>query len=41
LNNYAEKVMKQVVERNPGEAEFHQAVEEVISLIKYLTQRFR
>jgi len=30
LNNYAEKVMKQVVERNPGEAEFHQAVEEVL-----------
>ena len=30
MNNYAEKVMKQVVERNPGEAEFHQAVEEVL-----------
>lgn len=30
MNSYTEKVMEQVVERNPGEAEFHQAVEEVL-----------
>jgi glutamate dehydrogenase (NADP+) len=30
LSNYTEKVLEMVKERNPGEAEFHQAVEEVL-----------
>jgi len=30
LSNYTEKVLEMVKERNPGEVEFHQAVEEVL-----------
>lgn len=30
MSNYTEKVLKMVKERNPGEVEFHQAVEEVL-----------
>jgi glutamate dehydrogenase (NADP+) len=34
LSNYTEKVLEMVKERNPREAEFHQAVEEVLESLK-------
>jgi glutamate dehydrogenase (NADP+) len=40
VKEYVESVMKQVVNKNPGEKEFHQAVEEVLfSLIPALEKR--
>ncbi|WP_027340705.1 NADP-specific glutamate dehydrogenase [Halonatronum saccharophilum] len=34
MSNYIEEVMTKVVERNPGEAEFHQAVKEVLESLE-------
>ncbi|ADQ14647.1 NADP-specific glutamate dehydrogenase [Halanaerobium hydrogeniformans] len=34
MSKYTDKVLKMVKERNPGESEFHQAVEEVLESIK-------
>ncbi|MFW5976497.1 MAG: Glu/Leu/Phe/Val dehydrogenase dimerization domain-containing protein, partial [Bacillota bacterium] len=34
MNNYMEKIKEKVKQKNPGEVEFHQAVEEVLEVIK-------
>jgi glutamate dehydrogenase (NADP+) len=39
LNNYTDRVMEQVVKRNPGEDEFHQAVEEVLESLDSVLEK--
>lgn len=39
MSNYSEKVLNLVKERNPGEVEFHQAVEEVLESLKPVFER--
>jgi glutamate dehydrogenase (NADP+) len=38
-SKYLEKVMKDVINRNPGETEFHQAVSEVLESLEYVVDR--
>lgn len=39
MSNYSEKVLELVKEKNPGEVEFHQAVEEVLESLKPVFDR--
>ena len=38
-NAYLNKVMEDVVRRNPGEAEFHQAVREVLESLEVVVEK--